>query len=254
LFFNVAWQNDNLHEAMGQHVQNQGIKNVVLLAPNYPAGKDALNGFKRFYKGTVADEIYTRMGQLDYAAEIAQIRAARAGALYIFLPGGMGINFIKQYAQSGLMQRTPLFAPGFSGDEDVINAVGPAMAGVFNTTHWYREMDNPINQRFVADFERDHGRLPTLYASQGYDAALLLDAAVGAVEGRIDDKNAFRAALRTVEAPSTRGAYRFGNNHYPIQSYYLRQVVKQEDGGVRNQYVGKIMDDHADAYAKNCSM
>jgi branched-chain amino acid transport system substrate-binding protein len=253
-FFNVAWQNDNLHEAMGQHVQAQGIEKVVLLAPNYPAGKDALNGFKRFYQGTVADEIYTRMGQLDYSAEIAQIRAARADALYIFLPGGMGINFIKQYAQSGLMQRTPLFAPGFSGDEDVVNAVGPAMAGVFNTTHWYREMDNPVNQRFVADFERDYGRLPTLYASQGYDAALLLDAAVGAVEGRIDDKNAFRAALRTVEAPSTRGAYRFGNNHYPIQSYYLRQVVKQEEGGVRNQYVGKIMDNHADAYAKDCPM
>ncbi|MFO7639743.1 MAG: ABC transporter substrate-binding protein [Candidatus Competibacteraceae bacterium] len=253
-FFNVAWQNDNLHEAMGQHVQAQGIEKVVLLAPNYPAGKDALNGFKRFYQGAVADEIYTRMGQLDYSAEIAQIRAARADALYIFLPGGMGINFIKQYAQSGLMQRTPLFAPGFSGDEDVVNAVGPAMAGVFNTTHWYREMDNPVNQRFVADFERDYGRLPTLYASQGYDAALLLDAAVGAVEGQIDDKDAFRAALRTVEAPSTRGAYRFGNNHYPIQSYYLRQVVKQEDGGVRNQYVGKIMDEHTDAYAKDCPM
>ena len=253
-FFNVAWQNDNLHEAMGQHVQAQGIEKVVLLAPNYPAGKDALNGFKRFYKGTVADEIYTRMGQLDYSGEIAQIRAARADALYIFLPGGMGINFIKQYAQSGLMQRTPLFAPGFSGDEDVVNAVGPAMAGVFNTTHWYREMDNPVNQRFVADFERDYGRLPTLYASQGYDAVLLLDAAVGAVEGRIDGKDAFRNALRTVEAPSTRGAYRFGNNHYPIQSYYLRQVVKQEDGGVRNQYVGKIMDEHTDAYAKDCPM
>ncbi|TVR57875.1 MAG: ABC transporter substrate-binding protein [Candidatus Competibacteraceae bacterium] len=253
-FFNVAWQNDNLHEAMGQHVQAQGIEKVVLLAPNYPAGKDALNGFKRFYQGAVADEIYTRMGQLDYSGEIAQIRAARADALYIFLPGGMGINFIKQYSQSGLMRRTPLFAPGFSGDEDVVNAVGPAMAGVFNTTHWYREMDNPVNQRFVADFERDYGRLPTLYASQGYDAALLLDAAVGAVEGRIDDKDAFRAALRTVEAPSTRGAYRFGNNHYPIQSYYLRQVVKQEDGGARNQYVGKIMDDHADAYAKDCPM
>jgi branched-chain amino acid transport system substrate-binding protein len=253
-FFNVAWQNDNLHEAMGQHVQTQGIEKVVLLAPNYPAGKDALNGFNRFYQGAVADEIYTRMGQLDYSGEIAQIRAARADALYIFLPGGMGINFIKQYSQSGLMRRTPLFAPGFSGDEDVVNAVGPAMAGVFNTTHWYREMDNPVNQRFVADFERDYGRLPTLYASQGYDAALLLDAAVGAVEGRIDDKDAFRAALRTVEAPSTRGAYRFGNNHYPIQSYYLRQVVQQEDGSVRNQYVGKIMDDHADAYAKDCPM
>ncbi|MFN3986063.1 MAG: ABC transporter substrate-binding protein [Rhodocyclaceae bacterium] len=253
-FFNVAWQNDNLHEAMGKHMQDRGIKRAVLLAPNYPAGKDALAGVKRFFQGEVADELYTKLGQLDYSAEIAQIRAARAEALYIFLPGGMGINFIKQYASAGMMQRTPLFAPGFSGDEDVVNAVGPAMEGVFNTTHWYREMDNELNQRFVADFQQAHGRLPTLYASQGYDAAMLIDAAVKAVGGNIEDKNAFREALKTVQAPTVRGAYRFGANHYPIQNYYLRQVVKQADGSVRNQFVSVVMEDHADAYAADCKM
>lgn len=253
-FFNVAWQNDNLHEAMGKHVQDKAYKKVVLLAPNYPAGKDALAGFKRFYKGTVADEIYTKLGQLDYAAEIAQVRAAGADALYIFLPGGMGINFVKQYAQSGMTKKTPLFAPGFSGDEDVVKAVGPAMEGVFNTSHWYREMDNPANQRFVADFQKDFGRLPTLYASQGYDAALLIDAAVKASGGKVGDKAAFRKALETVKAPSTRGDYRFGNNHYPVQAYYLREVVKQADGSVSNRYVAKVMDGHTDAYAKDCRM
>ncbi|QDF97377.1 ABC transporter substrate-binding protein [Azoarcus sp. DD4] len=253
-FFNVAWQNDNLHEAMGKHVQDKAYRKVVLLAPNYPAGKDALAGFKRFYKGEVAEEIYTKLGQLDYAAEIAQVRAAGADALYIFLPGGMGINFVKQYAQSGMTKKTPLFAPGFSGDEDVVKAVGPAMEGVFNTSHWYREMDNPANQRFVADFQKDFGRLPTLYASQGYDAALLIDAAVKAAGGKVADKAAFRKALETVKAPSTRGDYRFGNNHYPVQAYYLREVVKQADGSVSNRYVGKVMDGHADAYAKDCRM
>lgn len=253
-FFNVAWQNDNLHEAMGKHVQDKGYKKVALIAPNYPAGKDALTGFKRFYQGAVAEEVYTKLGQLDYAAEIAQIRASGADALYIFLPGGMGINFIKQYSQSGMLKRTPLFAPGFSGDEDVVKAVGPAMEGTFNTSHWYREMDNPVNQRFVADFQKDFGRLPTLYASQGYDAAMLMDAAVKAVGGKIEDKAAFGKALATVKAPSTRGEYRFGKNHYPIQAYYLREVVKNADGSVSNKFVSKVMDEHVDAYAKDCKM
>ena len=189
---------------MGKRVQDQGIKSVALLAPNYPAGKDALTGFKRFYKGDIADEIYSKLGQLDYSAEIAQIRAAGADAVYIFLPGGMGINFIKQYAQSGMMKKVPIFAPGFSGDEDVVKAVGPAMEGLYNTTHWYREMDNPANKRFVADFEKETGRLPTLYASQGYDAALLIDAAVKAVGGKVDDKAALRKAFETVRLLGTR--------------------------------------------------
>lgn len=253
-FFNAAWQNDNLHEAMGKHVKSTGHQNVALIAPNYPAGRDALTGFKRFYEGKVATELYTRLGQLDYAAEIAHIRAARADAVYVFLPGGMGINFIKQYAQAGMTKRTPLFAPGFSADEDVVKAVGPAMAGVVNTSHWYREMDNPVNQRFVADFEQAYGRAPTLYASQGYDVALLIDAAVGAIDGRIENKDAFREALRSIEAPTTRGRYRFGPNHYPIQSYYLREVAANGDGSLANRYVGVVMEAHADAYAKDCAM
>jgi branched-chain amino acid transport system substrate-binding protein len=252
-FFNVAWQNDNLHEMMGKHVQDKGFKKVALLAPNYPGGKDGLTGFKRFFKGEVVDEIYTKLGQLDYAAEIAQIRASGAEALYVFLPGGMGINFTKQYGQSGMMKRTPMFAPGFSADEDVVKAVGPSMAGVFNSSHWYREMDNAVNTRFVADFEKDYGRLPTLFASQGYDAAMLMDAAVKAVDGKVEDKAALRKAFETVKAQSTRGDYRFGHNHHPIQAYYLREVVAA-DGGARNQFVGKIIDEHVDAYAQDCKM
>ena len=212
------------------------------------------NSINRYNRANFNNEVYTKLGQLDYAAEIAQIRASGADALYIFLPGGMGINFIKQYSQSGMMKKTPLFAPGFSGDEDVVNAVGPAMAGVFNTSHWYREMDNAVNKRFVADFQKTYGRLPTLYASQGYDTAMLMDAAVKAAGGKIEDKAALRKALETVKAPTTRGEYQFGPNHYPVQSYYLREVVKNADGSVSNQYVGKVMDKHSDAYAKDCKM
>ncbi len=253
-FFNVAWQNDSLHEAMGKYMQDKGVKKAVLLAPAYPGGNDAISGVKTYYKGSVVEEIRTKMGQLDYAAEIAQIRADNAEALYIFLPGGMGVNFLKQYAQSGMMKKTPVYAPGFSADDDTARGVGPAMEGVYNTTHWYREMENPVNKKFVADFQKDYGRLPTLFASQGYDAALLMDAAIKQVGGKIENKAALRKALETVKAPSTRGDYSFGPNHYPVQAYYLRQVVKNADGTVGNKYVGKVADRLVDAYVAQCKM
>lgn len=253
-FFNVAWQNDNLHEAVGKHVNDKAIKNVVLVAPNYPAGKDALTGFKRFYKGTVIDEIYTKLGQLDYAGEIAQVRAARPEAIYIFLPGGMGINFIKQYVGAGLNREIPLFAPGFSADEDVIKAVGEPMVGINNSSHWAHDLDNAPNRRFVADFQKDYGRLPTLYASQGYDTAMLMDAAVRDVKGRIEDKAALRKALEAANFKSVRGEFRFNNNHYPVQNYYLRVIAKDGSGRVTNKTTGTIFTRHADAYASNCKM
>jgi len=253
-FFNVAWQNDNLHEAVGKHVAEKGFKNVALVAPNYPAGKDALTGFKRYYNGKVADEIYTKLGQLDYAAELAQIRATKPDAVYIFLPGGMGINFIKQYAAAGLAKDVPLFGPGFSADEDVIRAAGDAMNGMYNASQWAHDLPNAENRKFVADFEREYGRLPSLYASQGYDAALLIDAAVRKVKGNLDDKEGLRAALASADFKSVRGAFRFNRNHYPVQDYYLRVVEKDAKGRVTNRTVGTIFKDHADAYANECAM
>jgi len=253
-FFNVAWQNDNLHEAVGKHVADKGFRNVALVAPNYPAGKDALTGFKRFYKGKVADEIYTKLGQLDYAAELAQIRAAKPDAVYIFLPGGMGINFIKQYAAAGLSKDVPLFGPGFSADEDVIKAVGDAMVGMTNASQWAHDLPVAENRKFVADFEREYGRLPSLYASQGYDAALLIDAAVRKVKGNLDDKDALRAALASADFKSVRGPFRFNTNHYPIQDYYLRVIEKDAKGRVTNRTVGTVFKDHPDAYVAECAM
>lgn len=253
-FFNVAWQNDNLHEAVGKDVADKGYKNVALVAPNYPAGKDALTGFKRYYHGKVADEIYTKLGQLDYAAEIAQVRAAKPDAVYIFLPGGMGINFIKQYSAAGLAKDLPLFGPGFSADEDVIKAVGEPMVGMYNASQWAHDLPVAENRKFVADFEREYGRLPSLYASQGYDAALLIDSAVRRVKGNLDDKEALRAALAAAEFKSVRGAFRFNRNQYPVQDYYLRVIEKDAGGRVTNRTIGKIFTNHADAYAGECAM
>lgn len=253
-FFNIAWQNDNVAEAIGKWASDQGMRTVISVAPNYPGGKDAVTGFKRFYKGRMADEMYTKLGQLDYAAELAQLRAAKPDAVYFFLPGGMGINFVKQFVAAGLSKDIRLITSGFAADEDVIAAVGEPMLGLFNSSHWAHDMDNAANRKFVADFEKEYKRLPSLYASQGYDAAMLMDAAVRQVKGRPGDKAALRKALEAAQFDSVRGKFRFNVNHYPVQDYYLRLVRKDDKGRITNKLMGTIFTDHADAYVGQCRM
>ena len=253
-FFSASWQNDNLHEAVGKTVVDKGFKNVALIAPNYPAGKDALTGFKRFYKGTIASETYTQLNQLDYGAEISQLRATKPDAVYIFLPGGMGINFIKQFVGAGLSKDMTLFGPGFSADEDVIKAVGEPMLGMFNTSQWAHDLDNAANKTFVAAFEKEYGRLPSLYAAQGYDAARLIDAAVRDTKGKLDDKAAVRKALEAAKFDSVRGSFKFNTNHFPIQDYYLRVVTKNPQGKVTNRTLGVVFKNQPDAYVGSCKM
>lgn len=253
-FFSASYQNDNMHEAVGKTVSDKGFKRVALIAPNYPAGKDALTGFKRFFKGEVASETYTALNQLDYSAELSKLRASKPDAVYIFLPGGLGINFIKQFVGAGLSKDITLFGPGFSGDEDVIKAVGDPMLGMFNTSQWGHDMDNAANKKFVTEFEKAYGRLPTLYAAQGYDAARLMDAAVRDSKGKLDDKAAVKKALEAAKFDSVRGAFKFNSNHFPIQDYYLRVITKDAKGRVTNRTLGTVFKNHADAYVGNCKM
>jgi len=252
-YFNVAWQNDNLHEAMGQYVRDKNFKRVFILAPNYPAGKDSLRGFKRYYKGKPVAEVYTKLGQKDYAAEIASIQSVKPDAVFFFLPGGMGISFIKQYHQTGLTKEIPLFGPAFSFDQTILSAVGDAALGVMNSSQWNKDIDNPANQRFVDDFKKAYGRLPSLYASQGYDAARLIASALIAVDGDMSKKDAFREALRKAEFDSVRGPFAFGPNHHPIQDIYIREVVK-ENGMLTNRIVTRAFAGHSDAYVGECTM
>lgn len=253
-FFSASYQNDNMHEAVGKVVTDKGFKKVALIAPNYPAGKDAIAGFKRFFKGEVASETYTALNQLDYGTELSKLRATKPDAVYIFLPGGMGINFIKQFVGAGLSKDITLFGPGFSGDEDVIKAVGDPMLGMFNTSQWGHDMDNAANKKFVAEFEKAYGRLPTLYAAQGYDAARLIEAAVRDSKGKLDDKAAVRKALEAAKFDSVRGAFKFNSNHFPIQDYYLRVITKDAKGRVTNRTLSPVFKNHADAYVASCKM
>ena len=255
LFFAVSWPNDAYHEAAGALANQRDVKSVYLLAPNYQAGKDSLAGFKRIFKGQVAGENYTKLGQLDYAAELAEIRAAKPQVVYIFLPGGMGINFIKQFVSAGLGKETQLLLPGFSADQDVIGPVGPAMAGLFNTAHWSPDFNNPANIKFVAEFRKEYKRTPTLYASQGYDAALLINAALRDTKGNLADKEALRKALRSARFESVRGPFKFNNNQYPIQNYFVRVVGSDGQGGLVNKSFNEpILTNHGDAYSAQCPM
>ena len=254
-FFAVSWPNDAYHEAAGQHATQKGFKRVYLIAPNYQAGKDSLAGFKRYFKGQIAGEVYTKLGQLDYSAELAEVRAARPDAVYTFLPGGMGINFIKQFVGAGLSKDMTLLQPGFGADQDIIRAVGDSMLGTFDTAHWALELPNAANRRFVAEFEKEYKRLPSVYASQGYDAAMLIDAAVRDVKGKLQDKEAVRRALKAARFQSVRGDFRFNTNQYPIQNYYLRVVGKDQQGRLVNKVLGEpVFRNHGDAYVQDCKM
>ncbi|MEM9097605.1 MAG: ABC transporter substrate-binding protein [Pseudomonadota bacterium] len=246
-YFNVAWQNDNLHEAAGAYANSAGYANSFILAPNYPAGQDALTGYKRFYEGDLAGEVYTKLGQTDYAAEIAQIRASDADSVFFFLPGGMGISFLKQYADSGV--DLPLVGPAFSFDQGILQAVGDAALGVVNTSQWNKDIDNPVNTAFVESFQAEYGRLPSLYASQGFDTANLLMSAMD--KANVSDAEAFRAALMEADFASTRGAFAFGPNRHPVQDIYVREVIKEGDV-YTNRILDVAIEGHADAYAAEC--
>ncbi|MBN9671835.1 ABC transporter substrate-binding protein [Roseibium aggregatum] len=248
-YFSVSYQNDNLHEAAGAYAKEAGFKKSFILAPNYPAGKDSLTGFKRLYGGELAGEIYTKLGQTDYAAELAQIRASGADSIFFFLPGGMGISFLKQYADSGI--ELPVVGPAFSFDQGILQAVGDAALGVKNTSQWNKDIDNEANKAFVEGFQAEYGRLPSLYAAQGYDTANLLLSAMAKAD--VKDADAFRAALEEADFKSVRGKFSFGPNHHPIQDIYVREVIK-EGGVYTNKIVGTALTDHADVYAAECKM
>jgi branched-chain amino acid transport system substrate-binding protein len=247
-YFNVAYQNDNFHEAMGQYA-NQDYKKTFILAPNYPAGKDSLTGFKRYYKGELAGELYTQVGQTDYAAEIAQIRAAGADSVFFFLPGGMGIAFMKQYAQSGV--GLPVLGPGFSFSQDVLPAVGDAALGVKNSASWSKDLDNEANKEFVEAFQAEYGRLPSIYAAQSWDTANLILSALAKAD--VKDKDAFRAALKAADFKSVRGEFTFNTNQHPIQNIYVREVVKEGDV-LTNKIIATAFEKHGDAYVEQCKM
>jgi branched-chain amino acid transport system substrate-binding protein len=251
-FFVTSYQNDQNHEVLGKHAQDAGYKRVFIMAPNYQAGKDSLAGFKRHFKGEVLDEVYTQLGQLDFSAELARIASMKPDAVFTFMPGGMGVNLVRQYRQAGL-QTVPLLT-AFTVDESTLPAQQDAAIGIFGGTTWAPNMDNLANKAFVAAFEKEFGYVPGSYAMQAFDAAQLIDSALKATGGKTDNKDALRAALKKADFKSPRGSFRFGNNNYPIQDFYLVKAAKRADGKFQTEIVSKVFENYVDVYAKECEM
>ncbi len=250
-FFNVSFQNDVMPEGMGKYMTDKKINNVYAMSPNYQAGKDMIKGFKRMYKGKIVGEVYTKLGQKDYQAEISALRAANPSAAFIFLPGGMGINFIKQYAQAGLSKKIPLYSV-YSVDALTLPALKDAAVGTFGVQHWSPDLGNSVNRRFVESYRKKYGKTPAFYAAQAYDTVMFLDNAIRKAGG-VGDRDKLRTAMRAGDFPNTRGTFKFNNNHFPIQNIYLREAVN-DNGNYVTKTLGVVLSAHGDAYAKDCPM
>jgi branched-chain amino acid transport system substrate-binding protein len=251
--FVTSYQNDQVHEVLGQYAQESGMRKVIIIVPNYQAGKDAAAGFKHKFSGEIIDEIYVPLGQLDYSAEMTRIAATNPDAIFAFIPGGMGVNFVKQFRQAGLADKIP-FLSAFTVDESTLPAQQDAALGMFAGSDWAPNLDNPQNNAFVAAYIKEYNAIPATYAFQAYDAAMLIDSALRAVGGNLDDVDALRAALKRAEFKSLRGSFKFNNNHYPIQDFYLTKVGKRSDGRYQTEIVKKVFTDYGDTYAKDCPM
>jgi branched-chain amino acid transport system substrate-binding protein len=251
--FVTSYQNDQVHEVLGQYAQDSGFKKVIIVVPNYQAGKDAAAGFKHKFTGEILDEMYVPLGQLDYSAELSRIAAASPDAIFAFIPGGMGVNFVKQFRQSGLADKIT-FLSAFTVDESTLPAQQDAALGMLAGSNWAPNLDNPQNKAFVEEYVKEYNAIPATYAFQAYDAALLIDSAVREVKGNVADKDALRAALKKADFKSLRGAFKFNNNHYPIQDFYLTKVAKRPDGKYETEIVKTVFTNYGDSYAKDCPM
>ena len=251
--FTTSWNNDQTPEAMGKLLQDEGIDDVYLMAPNYQAGKDMISGFKRYYKRNTVGQTLVPLGHSDYAVEIATIRAANPKAVFYFLPGGMGIAFAKQWASAGLQGKIGLYSV-FSVDWLTLPALGELAIGNFHTSFWSPDLPNEQNRRFVADFIKKYDYHPAMYAAQAYDMVFLVDSAVRAVKGDLNNRDGVRDALRAANFESVRGKFKYNTNHVPIQNFYKREVVAGKDGKPMIVNRGVVLKDHKDAYYKECKM
>ena len=253
--FSTSWQNDQTPAAMGLYMNQKGIKSVFLIAPNYAAGKDRLGGFKSTFKGTVLGEEYTVWPtQLDLSAELAKARASKAESMFVFFPGAAGVQFLNQYVQAGMRGQIPLYTDSMV-DELSLPLQKENALGILGVQQWVNDLPNEENRRFVADYRKKYpGLRPTFYGSQAYDAVPLINSAVVAVQGDLSQKDAMRVAMEKADFKSVRGAFRYGNNHIPIQDFYLQDVVKDADGTLSLKTVATVVKDDQDRYHDRCPM
>src|SRR3954466_2297842 len=253
LFFSTSWNNDQSPEAMGKFLQDKGVNDVYLMAPNYQAGKDMLAGLKRYYKGRIVEETFTKLGQQDYQVEISQLRSKNPKAVFAFLPGGMGIQFLKQYDQAGLRGQLPLYTV-YTVDEISIPTVKDAAVGIYETRYWSPDLKNPANAKFVGDYKKKYGKLPVFYGAQSYDSIMLIDSAIKAVKGNLKNTDGMVKAMEKADFKSLRGPFQYNVNHHPIQNFYLLKTEKLASGDIEMRIRKTIFEKHKDSYYQDCKM
>ena len=253
--FLTSWQNDQTPAAMGLYMNQKGIKSAFLIGPNYAAGKDRLAGFKSTFKGEVFGEEYTVWPtQLDFSAELTKARNSKAESIFAFFPGAAGVQFLNQYVQAGIRQQIPLYTDGMI-DELSLPTQKENALGILGALEWVNDLPNEQNRRFVADYRKKHpGLRPSFYGAQAYDAMHLINSAVVAVKGDLSQKDAMKAEMERVNFKSVRGSYKYGNNHVPIQNFYLIDVVKDTNGELSLKTVATIIEDNQDRFHEKCPM
>jgi branched-chain amino acid transport system substrate-binding protein len=253
-FFSASWQNDQTPMALGELLNRRNVKKLFVLAPNYAAGKDMAAGVKKTFKGEVVGEEYTRWpGQVDFSTELSKVRSVKPDAVWVFYPGQAGAQFIQQYSQAGLLGQIPIYS-SFTVDALTLPQLKDLALGHVSTQEWVQDLDNPANKKFVADFRKKYGRYPSYYSAQNYDAAMLIASAVVATGGKLDDKDAFRAALEKANFQSVRGKFRYNTNHFPIQDFYAQEVVKDAQGEFTMKTLGTVFTDMKDVFYEKCPM
>jgi branched-chain amino acid transport system substrate-binding protein len=253
-FFSTSWQNDQTPQAMGTYMTQKGVKTAFLIGPNYAAGKDMLTGVRTTFKGQViAEELTKWPDQLDFSTELSKVRAARPEAVFVFYPGAAGVQFLTQYAQSGLKGQIPLYT-AFTIDAITLPLQKDLALGVPGAQEWVNDLPNDANKKFVADFRAKHKNYPSFYGAQSYDAANFVNSAVVAVNGDLSKKDAMRAEMRKANYASVRGPYKYGNNQFPIQNFYLQDVVKDAEGNFTLKTVTTIVKDSQDQFHDKCPM
>lgn len=259
-FFSTSWQNDQTPMAMGEVLNQQGVKSVYVIAPNYAAGKNMVAGVERTFKGKIVGKDMTKWGkdkQLDFSAELAKAKASGAEGLFIFYPGSAGGAFIKQYQQAGLKDSLPLYSV-FTVDSISLPKFQSAniegVMGSKSTMFWAPDLDNAANRKFVQDFKAKQGTYPSFYAAQSYDSIMLINSALKATGGNLDNQDAIRAAMEKADFDSVRGRYSYGKNHLPVQNFYLREVVADADGNWTTKIVKTVYQNHQDPYAVECKL
>ncbi|NQV54373.1 MAG: ABC transporter substrate-binding protein [Rhodospirillales bacterium] len=257
-FFNIAWQNDQTPMAMGELLNQKGVKSLYVIAPNYSAGKDMVAGATRTFKGKIVGRDMTAWpAQKDWSAELTKVKAAKPDGVFIFYPGGHGPAFLKQYQQAGLTGKIPLYSV-FTLDSLSLPRLQKAgmksALGTLMTQFWVPDLKNAQNERFVSAFKAKYGSYPSFYAAQSYDTIFYIKAAVEAVKGNIGNTAGMRAALEKADFPSVRGNFKMGPNHFPIQNFYAREVVADSDGKWTTASRGVVLANHQDVYAKLCKL